>query len=96
MKITDQAVMRVAGLARLRFSPDERAELAVQLNCILEYFESLTEVETAGVEPLTHDLRPAGSLRPDDAQSCMFRDDAFCNAPDREKNLFKVPKIIEG
>ncbi len=96
MKITDRAVMRVADLARLRFSPDERAELAVQLNRILEYFESLTEVETAGVEPLTHDLRSAGALRPDDEQPCMSLDDVFCNAPDREKNFFKVPKIIEG
>lgn len=96
MKITDQAVMHVADLARLRFSLDERAELAVQLNRILKYFESLTEVETTGIEPLLHDVQQAGALRPDAVQTCMPRDAVFCNAPEREKNFFKVPKIIEG
>lgn len=62
MKIMDQAVTHVADLTRLSFSPDERAERVVRLNRILKYFESLTEVETAGVEPLTHDLQPVGAL----------------------------------
>ena len=96
MKITDQEVMHVADLARLRFSPDERSELAVQLNRILEYFDSLTDVETTGVEPLWHGPQSSGGLRPDEARSCMPLNEVFCNAPDREKNLFKVPKILEG
>jgi aspartyl-tRNA(Asn)/glutamyl-tRNA(Gln) amidotransferase subunit C len=96
MKITEQAVMDVADLARLRFSPGERAGLAVQLNRILEYFDSLTDVETSGVEPLWHDQDASGALRPDEARSCLSLDKVFCNAPDREKNLFKVPRIIEG
>ena len=96
MKITDQAVTHVADLARLRFSPDERAELVVQLNRILEYFESLQEVDTAGVEPLTYGLQPAGTLRPDEYRPCMTRDEALCNAPEHANSLFKVPKIIEG
>jgi len=62
MKIMDQAVTHVADLTRVRFSPDERAERVVQLNRILKYFESMTEVETAGVEPLTSDLQPVGAL----------------------------------
>ena len=60
MKITDQDVMRTANLARLRFTPDERVELTSQLNRIFQYFESLTELETVGLEPLTHDLWLAG------------------------------------
>ena len=62
MKITAQAVTHLADLNRLSFSPDQRAERVVQLNRILKYFESLTEVETAGVEPLMHGLQPVGAL----------------------------------
>ena len=62
MKIMDQAVTHVADLIRLCFSPDERAERVVQLNRILKYFESLTEEETAGVEPLMHYVQPVGAL----------------------------------
>ncbi len=62
MKITAQAVTHLADLNRLSFSPDQRAERVVQLNRILKYFEFLTEVETAGVEPLMHDLQPVDAL----------------------------------
>jgi len=62
MKITDQAVMHGADLSCLSFSPDERAERVFQLNRILTYFESLTEIETAGVEPLMHDVHQVGAL----------------------------------
>ena len=95
MKITDQEVMRIAGLARLRFSPDERVELAVQLNHILAYFESLKHVDTAGAELLMHNPQSSSALRPDDVRPCLPREDVFQNAPDYEENLFKVPKIIE-
>ena len=96
MKITDQEVMRVAGLARLRFSPEQHADLAVQLNRILEYFDFLTEVETEGVESLTPSFQPANALRFDDAQPCMPLQAVFRNSPDRHKNFFKVPGTIAG
>ena len=96
MKITDQEVMHVADLARLRFSPEEHADLALHLTSILTYFESLKAVETEGVEPLTHALQPAGSLRFDDEQPCLPLQAVFLNAPERQKNFFQVPKIIVG
>jgi aspartyl-tRNA(Asn)/glutamyl-tRNA(Gln) amidotransferase subunit C len=93
MKITDQDVMRTANLARLRFTPDERVELASQLNRIFQYFESLAEVETEGIESIQ---TPTNALRSDDVQQCLPLPAVFNNAPSREKNFFKVPKIIEG
>lgn len=96
MKITDQEVMRVADLARLRFTPSEHADLSVQLNRILEYFDSLSDVETEGIEPLTHSLPSVRALRFDDEQPCMPLQAVFLNAPDRRNNLFKVPKVIAG
>ena len=96
MKITDQEVKRVACLARLRFSPEQRADLAVQLNRILEYFDLLTELETEGVESLTPSFQSVNVLRFDDAQPCMPLQTVFLNSPDRHKNFFKVPGTITG
>ncbi len=93
MKITDQDVMRIANLAQLRFTPDERLELASQLNRIFQYFESLVEVETEGIESIQ---TPTNALRSDDVQQCLPLPAVFYNAPAREKFFFKVPKIIEG
>ena len=95
MSITDQEVARVADLARLRFSPDERAVLAGQMNRILQSFESLEVVETEGIEP-THALQPANALRCDEEWPCLLLNAVFANASDSEKNLFKVQKITEG
>jgi len=93
MKITDQDVMRIANLARLRFSPDERLELAGQRNRIFQYFESLVEVETEGIESIQ---TPINALRSDDVQQCLPLPAVFHNAPAQEKDFFKVPKSIEG
>ena len=95
MKITDQEVARVADLARLRFSPDERVVLAGQLNRILQYFESLADVETEGIEPM-HVLQPANALRCDEERSCMPLNAVFCNAPDQRKKSFQSSKNHRG
>lgn len=95
MKITDQAVARFVDLARLRFSPDERVVLAGQLSRTLQYFQFLADVETKGIE-LMYALHSVNELRLDEERPCLLLTAVFYNAPDREKNLFKVPEIMEG
>lgn len=95
MKITAEDVDRVAGLARLRLTPDERDRLTRQLDDILEYMDKLNQLDTTRVEPFTHALETVNALR-DDAVTCQSDADALLsNAPDRDGTFFKVPKIIE-
>lgn len=95
MKITLEEVRRVAALARLELSPEEEDALTQQLDRILQYMEKLNQLETADVEPLAHVVDIVNALREDRAVNQPSPDTLLANAPARERDFFKVPKIIE-
>ena len=87
--------MRVATLARLQFAPHEVELLTVQLDRILQFVEKLNEVDTSNVEPLAHVNDIVNAFREDRVANRPIPDLLLANAPAREKDFFKVPKIIE-
>lgn len=95
MKITRDEVRRVAVLARLQFPPEEEEILTGQLDKILQYMEKLNQLDTTNVEPLAHAVDIANALREDRVANQPSPDAMLANAPAREKDFFKVPKIIE-
>jgi aspartyl-tRNA(Asn)/glutamyl-tRNA(Gln) amidotransferase subunit C len=95
MKLTQDEVQRVATLARLRLTPDEQSRLTDQLDKILEYMAKLNELDTTRVEPIAHVVDIVNALREDQVTSQPNADALLANAPAREDNFFRVPKIIE-
>jgi len=95
MKISREEVKRVAELARLQFAPQEEEVLTQQLDKILQYMEKLNQLDTKEVEPLAHVVDIVDAFREDRAVPCPSPEGLLANAPAREKNFFKVPKIIE-
>ena len=95
MKITADEVRRVAALARLELSPDDEQLLTSQLDKILQYVDKLNKVDTDKVEPLAHVIDIVNAFRDDRATSRPSPDDLLANAPEKEKDFLKVPKIIE-
>jgi aspartyl-tRNA(Asn)/glutamyl-tRNA(Gln) amidotransferase subunit C len=95
MKITADEVERVAFLARLRLTDEEKSRLTRQLDDILEYMEKLNHLDTAQVAPFAHALDSAAALREDSVTNRPNPEALLANAPDRDGTFFKVPKIIE-
>ncbi len=95
MKITREEVQRVAALARLQLSAEEQAALTKQLDKILQYMEKLNLLDTAQVEPLAQAVDIVNAFREDKAAPFPSTEALLANAPARERNFFKVPKIIE-
>ncbi|HEX4664858.1 MAG TPA: Asp-tRNA(Asn)/Glu-tRNA(Gln) amidotransferase subunit GatC [Terriglobales bacterium] len=102
MKITQNDVQYVAGLANLELTDPERAHLEKDLNAILEYIGRLAEVDTSNVEPMAQVMQIASSgslaadgLRSDEPRECLPRDAALTNAPQTDGAFFRVPKVIE-
>lgn len=95
MKITAAEVERVAVLARLQLTAEEKSQLTLHLNDILEYMEKLNQLDTAEVEPFTHASETANALRDDSVTHQPNPEALLANAPDRDGTFFKVPKIIE-
>lgn len=94
MKITKEEVERVAHLARLNLSEEELETMTSQLDTILSYVVKLDELDTTGVQPLTHAFSVSNSFREDRVNASLTRDEALANAPCQNGEAFVVPRII--
>ncbi len=95
MSINIETVEHVAKLARLSLTEDEKKQFAEQLGRIIDNFNELSEVDTAGVEPLCHALPVVNVLRDDEVKPSVGREKLMANAPCEENGFFRVPKIGE-
>jgi aspartyl-tRNA(Asn)/glutamyl-tRNA(Gln) amidotransferase subunit C len=98
MKVTEKEVGRVADLAHLELTAQERARMVRDLNSILDYIDHLNELDTANVPPMTQTAARAsegGGLRQDELRPSLPHEAALRNAPDSDGEFFNVPKVIE-
>ncbi len=95
MSLTREDVKQVATLARMELTPKEEEQLTLQLGKVLDYIERLNQLDTEKVEPLAHVGDIVNAFREDRVTNKPAIDSLLSNAPDREDDFFKVPKIIE-
>jgi aspartyl-tRNA(Asn)/glutamyl-tRNA(Gln) amidotransferase subunit C len=94
-KIDAQQVRKVAKLARLDLTEAEIEQFTGQLSAILEYVEKMNELDTADVEPLAHCLPISNCFRGDVVTESLGTEKTLANAPQRDGDFFKVPKILD-
>jgi aspartyl-tRNA(Asn)/glutamyl-tRNA(Gln) amidotransferase subunit C len=94
MKLSPQDVEHVADLARLHLSPEEIAIFTQQINSILLYMEKLSELDTTGVQPLTHALHLSNAFREDQVTPSLPLEDTLALAPEQGCSAFIVPKVL--
>ena len=94
-KIDQTQVRKVARLSRLELTEAEVAEFTGQLSAILDYVEKMNELDTTGVEPLAHCLPVSNVFRPDCIKESLGTEKTLDNAPQRDGEFFKVPKILD-
>lgn len=82
-------------LARLELSAEEEQLLTEQMDKILQYMEKLNRLDTSNVEPLAHVVDIVDAFREDRINHQPCTEALLGNAPERQGNFFKVPKIIE-
>ena len=94
MNFQTSDVERLAKLARLELTDEEKARFAKELSSILDYMSQIQKVDTSGItEYETVVLLPA-AWREDEVQPSLPVEEALANAPDRKDNFFKVPRVI--
>ena len=89
-------VERVAELARLELTDEEKAVFQPQLENIVKYVEKISEVDVGDVEPMMHGHKLVNAFREDVVKPSMDREEALGNAPSRVGDEFLLPKIVEG
>ena len=93
-KISSSDVRKVAQLARLEL-PDDQIEIyTAQIEEILSYVDQLQEIDTKNVSPTTRAVEVVNSMREDLVDVKCLREDILNQAPHREGDFFRVPKIL--
>jgi len=95
MALSREAVRHIALLARLELSDAQEAEFTEQLDHILEHFEKLAALDTHDVNPTTSVVDITPLYRDDVVTNPPALEELRANAPARDGDFFKVPKIIE-
>lgn len=95
MALTTQDIEKIAKLAHIAVTDEEKAHYASELSKILQFVEQLQEVNTDGVEQMTSVASMQLYRRPDAVTDGNYRDAVVANAPHSEYGCFTVPKVIE-
>ncbi len=93
-KINEELIDQLAHLSRLEFSTEEKQKTLNDLNRILDYIDQLNELNTDNVEPLIYLAPNQNILRDDVVNETLKKEDALANAPKKDSDYFRVPKII--
>lgn len=93
---TDLATLRkLAHLARLEFDENKEQQMLGDLNKILDWVDQLRQLDTSNVEPLVHLSHEINVLRPDEAHNSVSHQEGLRNAPRKDSDYFRVPKVLE-
>ncbi len=95
MKIDKELVDKLAHLARLEFQDEQKSKIEQDLNRILSFMESLNEVDTTDVKPLVYLTDEKNVFRKDEVKQDISHEEALKNAPKKDSDYFRVPKVIE-
>jgi len=95
MSLDAPAVAQIAHLARLGIDEPAVDDYATSLGEIIEFVAQLSEVDTAGVEPLAHPLETTQRLRTDELSETDQRERFQAIAPAVADGLYLVPRVIE-
>jgi aspartyl-tRNA(Asn)/glutamyl-tRNA(Gln) amidotransferase subunit C len=96
-ELTKADVERIAALAHLELTDEEKDLFTAQLAGILHYAEQVQQVDTTGVPPMAH-VGSERTEREDEPRPSIATSDALANAPDAalDAGLFRVPRVIGG
>ncbi|WP_375578417.1 Asp-tRNA(Asn)/Glu-tRNA(Gln) amidotransferase subunit GatC [Marivirga tractuosa] len=95
MSINKETLEKIAHLARLQFDEKSEERMLKDLNNMLSFVEKLQELDTNNIEPLQAMTFETNQLREDEIKGQISHEDGLKNAPKKDKDYFRVPKVIE-
>lgn len=95
MKIDRELLDKIAHLSRLEFDEKDAEKMMADMTNIVNWVDKLNEVDTTGVEPLTTMSHEINVMREDEVKPHLPHDLALKNAPKKDADFFRVPKVIE-
>lgn len=94
-KVSDETIEYVAILAKLELSSEEKEAAKYDMGRMLDYIDKLNELDTSGVEPMSHVFPVSNVFREDVVTNGNDKERILNNAPEQKQGMFKVPKTVE-
>ncbi|MCC6865919.1 MAG: Asp-tRNA(Asn)/Glu-tRNA(Gln) amidotransferase subunit GatC [Ignavibacteria bacterium] len=97
MSVTIKDVEKIAKLAKLRFTDEEKLKLSNEMNEVLGFIDTINKIPgIENVEPLENINNTQNVFREDISEVGVTKEEALKNAPDKSENFFKVPKVLDN
>ena len=93
-KISDETIEYVGILAKLELSGQEKEDAKADMEKMLDYIDTLNELDTDGIEPMSHVFPVNNVFREDVVTNGDGSEDTLANAPAQKNSAFKVPKTV--
>lgn len=95
MKITEDLVDHIAHLSRLEFEGEKKVAIQKDMERIVNFMEILQGVDTDNVEPLIFMNDEVNKLREDVPKVTLTQEEALRNAPKKDSDYFRIPKVLD-
>ncbi len=95
MKISDEIVEHIAHLSRLEFIGEDKNTIKSDLEKIIEFMGKLNELDTENLEPLIFMSDELNRLREDNPSISITHEEALKNAPKKDSDYFRIPKVLD-
>lgn len=95
MVIDEKTVDKLADLAKLEFDEASRKDIVKDLNRIVSFVEKLNEIDTSSVAPLIYLSDSTNVMRNDEVKQVITQAEALKNAPEKDSDYIKAPKVID-
>ena len=96
MKVDNKLVEHLAHLSRLDFSEKDKILMKSDFEKILDFVAQLDSIDTTGVKPLVFMSQERGVLRDDFVKNQVSQKSALKNAPAKDSDYIRVPKVIKS
>jgi aspartyl-tRNA(Asn)/glutamyl-tRNA(Gln) amidotransferase subunit C len=93
--ISDETIDYVGILAKLELSDEERQQAKKDMGSMLDYIDKLGELDTTGIEPMSHVFKVQNVFREDVVTNGDDSENILKNAPGEKDNMFMVPRTFE-
>ena len=95
MQITPDLIKYLESLARITLTEEQEKRVGTELQDILTYIDMLNELDTDGVEAMSHCFPVTNVMRDDVVEPSMTPDEITANAPESQDGCFVVPKTVD-
>ncbi|MFM8597012.1 MAG: Asp-tRNA(Asn)/Glu-tRNA(Gln) amidotransferase subunit GatC [Flavobacteriales bacterium] len=95
MEVTEALIDHIAHLSRLSFEGAEKDAIRQDMQRMIAFVDKLSELDTTGVEPLIFMSEEVNRLREDQAFQSISHEEALLNAPKKDTDYFRIPKVLD-